>query len=140
MIGPKVLLDTNILLDLVIASRPEHESANTIFERCTEGVLTGYVLASSLKDFYYITRKYNAEHLRRAAIKDFLQVFEVLPLKRVTIDLALDLQEPDLEDGMILAAAKLEGIDIICTRDRSGFLSSGIAKMTTTELLEALTN
>lgn len=133
---PKVLLDTNILLDLVTPSRPDHKAANALLEKCTEEAIRGYVLASSLKDFYYIGRRYNADYLRRAAIKEFMQVFEVLPLKRITIDVALNLQEPDLEDSMVLSAAYLEGIDIICTRDKAGFLSSGIKKMNTMELLE----
>jgi len=135
----KVMLDTNILIDAVVSSRPEHHAAIDLFSLCVDRRVRGCVLASSLKDFYYICRRYIPEpDPRGAAIRVFLEILDVVPLGRDACELALDLPEPDLEDAMVLAAARLSDVDIICSRDRRAFGEGGIPSMTAAQVLSAM--
>lgn len=134
----RTLFDTNILLDLAMEGRPDHVEALKAASACVDGRLQGCVLATSLKDFYYIARRSADDACCRAFVRAFTNIFEVLPLDLVTCEHALDLPEPDLEDAMVLSAAMLAGVDIICTRDARAFRGFSGEVESAKELMEEL--
>ena len=50
----KVLLDTNVMLDLALARPEGFDAAATIAEAVAYEEVVAYVCATSLKDLYYI--------------------------------------------------------------------------------------
>jgi hypothetical protein len=63
----------------------------------------------------------------------------ILPVIRKTIREALDSDMQDFEDAVQAAAAQDCGIDIVITRDKSGFHDSGLNVYSPEEFLETLT-
>lgn len=127
----RALLDTNIVLDYLSASRPEHAAAVDLLEALltTEGYAP-VVSASSLKDAYYILcRKYRAEPIVRDRLHDFLEVVELEEVTRVVIEAAFSSDEPDFEDGIIRATAELGGMAAIITRDDAAYRASSVPVM-----------
>ncbi len=53
----KILLDTNILLDVALERQPYFEASEQILFFAEPGQIAGYISASTFGDFYYIIRK-----------------------------------------------------------------------------------
>ena len=57
----KLLVDTNIFLDVAIDAREEHVPGVLLWDEFLYGKNRGYVATTSLKDVYYILSKYEGE-------------------------------------------------------------------------------
>jgi predicted nucleic acid-binding protein len=132
----RALWDTNILLDLALESRPEHEAVEKFLDYALNGDMRVGVCAGSLKDFYYISRKWQPENARRERVRWFIKAFEVLPMDTDICVTASESDEPDYEDGLIRASAEAWRADVIFTRDDNAFHNSDVAAMTPREFLE----
>lgn len=132
----RVLFDTNILIDAVDAQRPHSHAACLALKQCNGGGDMGLVTPSSLNDTYYTVRKYMGEHWTRNAIHHLLELLIVIPFGPQECIISAESNEPDFEDGLIRAAAELNDIDFILTRDRKAFNYSHVRKLTCEEYLE----
>lgn len=130
------LLDTNILLDLLLEDRPESTAAAELVEFVAENRVRCCVGASSLKDVYYVARKYQPDEVVRTFIGACMDLFEVLPLDEATCRAALNSSEPDFEDGIVREGAESAGCDLIVTRDAAAFMHAHLRSVTATELVE----
>ncbi|MCC3471298.1 MAG: PIN domain-containing protein [Microcoleus sp. PH2017_15_JOR_U_A] len=50
----KILIDTNIVLDLILEREPFVESAIALFEQIERGNLEGYIAATTITNIFYI--------------------------------------------------------------------------------------
>lgn len=132
----KMLLDTNTLLDYVIPDRPESDEALELVKLIINHVHTGLVAASSLNDFYYISRKTLSEQERRDWLRIFIRIFDIEELDVEACAIALDSNEPDYEDGCIRAIAERAQVDFIITRDRTAFERSWVKAYSAKRFLE----
>lgn len=132
----KLLLDTNFLLDVAIEGRPESDSAATLFEAAAAGKISCLVAASSLKDFYYIGRREISDELRWGWVELFYEAFEVANMGSEEVAAALHGEEPDFEDGLILAIAELSRCCCIISRDERAFIGSPIPRLSPREYLK----
>lgn len=131
----KLLLDTNCLLDIALEHRPGANEAARLFDLIASGRAAGIVSPTSLKDFYYVTRKDMDEQARRAWLQLFIDAFAVSIVSRDQCMDALASGEPDFEDGIILAVAKTEQCDGIVSRDAQAFKSAAIPRLDTKEAI-----
>ncbi|PAU69922.1 PilT protein domain-containing protein [Bifidobacterium italicum] len=131
--APRLLLDTNILLDYVVPDRPHSEAAATLVQLAAHGHARICVTPGSLKDLYYIAGKSIGELLTRQYIEAFLDLFVVLTVDQELCALAIRSDEPDFEDGLVRAAAEVHHIDFIITRDRAAFQRSTVRSMSSDE-------
>ena len=63
----RVLIDTNVLLDYMLAREPYCEDAKKVILSCTEGDTKGCIAAHSISNMFFILRKdytsaYGAPH------------------------------------------------------------------------------
>lgn len=131
----RILLDTNILLDVVSLDRPESKAARDVLRRCNGGGDMGVVAPTSLSDAYYILRKQYGEHKARALVRALMDIVVILPLSHEECGLSLYSDEPDFEDGLVRAAAELNEVDFILTRDTDAFARSRVRSLTCSEYL-----
>ncbi len=132
----KLLLDTNILLDIAICERSNWGAATLLIDEFAFGNAEGYVSALSLKDVYYILTKYTNEASARDFVKAIADAFVVLPVDEALCRLAILSDEPDFEDGLIRACAENASVDFIISRDSDAFASSSIRRLSAQEYLE----
>ena len=122
-----LLIDTNVIIDYAVRSRPAHADAVVLFEEAAraDGVRL-VVLVSSLKDAYYIMcRAYGDELTARDALRRVSKTFfVVVDLLAAYADDAFASDEPDFEDGLVRAAAERLGVHAIVTRDTLAFAGS----------------
>ncbi len=135
MWGNRLLLDTNVLLDAVIAGRPESDEACRVLELCNGGGDMGFACALSLKDVYYVLERYYGEPRARGAVELLSGLVVIAPVGAEECDLSLRGNEPDFEDGLVRACAELNDIDFILTRDSGAFGRSKVRSVTCAQYL-----
>ena len=131
----RLLLDTNILLDFMDPARPESNVAVEVFRRCIRGTHEGFICATSLKDMYYIARKHLGEQAARDFYRAFLAAFTVLGVDDTVCRMALDSNEPDIEDAIVRVLAEENDIDFILTRDAEAFRASTVRSLSAAAFL-----
>ena len=132
----RVLFDTNVLLDALDENCPESQEACLALKNCNGGGDLGLVAAGSLKDVYYVLCKRYGEASARKAVELLLDLLVVLPGGEEECLLALKSNEPDFEDGQVRAAAELNDVLIILTRDAGAFRYSMVRTMTCAQYME----
>ena len=87
----KVLIDTNIILDIVLQRHPFFEDARQIFAKIDTGEIKGFITASSVTDIYYMSRKSCGREKTIAFIRELVATRgERCGNDRVTATLYLD--------------------------------------------------
>lgn len=132
----KLLVDTNIFLDVAIDAREEHVPGVLLWDEFLYGEIEGYVAATSLKDVYYILGKYEGESRSRDFIEAILKIFQVVPVDALVCKTAIRSNEPDFEDGIVRECAESIPVDFIISPDKSAFGRSYIKCLTAQEYLD----
>ena len=115
----KVLIDTNIVLDLLLEREPFVEDAIALFEQVETGQIQGYIAATTITNIFYILRKAQGREAALQAISRISTGLEICAVDRPTIIQALASNLKDFEDGIQFACAVLSQLDAIATRDMS---------------------
>ncbi len=134
----RVLLDTNVLLDLALWRDPGLTEAQTMWYARDAHQVICYVPASSLTDLYYISRKQIGNMQARDSLRYCLANFEICAVDRPIIELALTLPGNDVEDNVIISCALSEALDFIVTRNTSDFQHSPIQAVEPPDVIKHL--
>lgn len=134
----RVLIDTNIVLDVLLERQPFAEEATALFETVESGGIEGYVGAATLTDIFYIVRKGKGIETANQAISRILAVMQVCPVDRGILEQAILLNLADFEDAVQLACAIAANIDAIITRNAQDFAEATLPILSAGELLERL--
>ncbi len=108
---PKTIaLDTNIVLDVLLARAPFLDDSQAIWQACDDGQFSGHLLASAFTDVYYIVRRATRREDALRAVELCLAAFTICPVDRATLQAALLLPGSDFEDNLQIAATIQCGI------------------------------
>lgn len=119
--GVRVLLDTNIVLDLLLRRQPWFNQAQPMWDARDAGTVIACLPTSALTNIYYIGRKQVGQQQVMADIRYCVSNFELLPLGRRDAEYALTLPGADYEDNLQIACAFYADVLFIVTRDPDGF-------------------
>ena len=124
----KILIDTNIILDLIQSREPFSENASKIINSCVKKENEGYISAHSLSDIFFILRKDKTVEERKALILNLCSFFIVIPEdKNFYTAVCQNNNWNDLEDGLKMKCTDFEKLDYIVTRDAGkGFNNSPV--------------
>ena len=134
----RVLLDTNVLLDVLLKRDPWVAESSAVWQAHDEGQIVGYVMACAIADIFYIARRLTALETARTAVRICLEAFEICAVDHQALEQARALPGSDFEDNLQIACASLAGLDAIVTRDEKGFRAAAIPVLTPAELLARL--
>jgi predicted nucleic acid-binding protein len=132
------LLDTNVILDAILPRGEFSLSARSLVRKHEEKLFRGFVSASAITDIYYIVERERKHEFALLAIKKVVRMLTVIPVNFEIIKTALALPMSDFEDAVQVAAAQDVDINIVVTRDKEGFLHSGLRVYSPEEFLETL--
>ncbi|KAM3098625.1 type II toxin-antitoxin system VapC family toxin [Phormidesmis sp. 146-12] len=121
----RILIDTNIVLDVLLDRVPFVEEGVTLFEMVERQQVQGYIAATTVTNVFYIVRKAQGQDTALDAVHRILTALELCPIDRAVIEQAIESGLKDFEDGVQLACAQLDQMDALITRDRNDF--SGVA-------------
>jgi predicted nucleic acid-binding protein len=131
----RVLVDTNIILDVLLKREPWAAAAAAVWRLCSEKKIVGYVSASAFTDIYYIARRHTDSERARIALRLCLDTFAVCAIDQGTLEQAYALPGADFEDNVQIACALSNAFDFIVTRNVPDFSSSPVPVITAEELL-----
>lgn len=133
----RLLLDTNIILDIALKREPHFELSSKIFELIDKKCIIVYITASTVTDIYYISRKEKGNEIAIEFISNLIEIVDVIGVDKSTIVKALKSNLKDFEDAVQVSAAENYEIEIIVTRNKSDFLNSGLEILTPKELIDS---
>lgn len=136
----KAFLDTNVLLDILMESRPGHEASLFILQVIRSGDIKGCLTTQSIIDAAYVqTQRLKApSEPFRQAVKTLAGIVEILAVEAEDIAAAGSSRIDDFEDAAQLACAVRSGCDVILTSDRKYQDYTDIATFTPFELCSLL--
>ena len=136
----KILLDTNIVLDVLMDRLPYSEAATELFSRVEDGTVIGYLCGTTITTVFYLAAKTVGTPRAQDEIRKLLQLFEVAPVNRSVLESALTLDFTDFEDAVIHEAACHVGADAIVTRNQKDFKKSLLPVHSAEEMAKILTS
>jgi len=134
----KILLDTNIVLDLLMDRMPFAEAAAELFSKVEDGSVIGCLCGTTITTVYYLAAKALGAPRAQEEIKKLLSLFEVAPVNRHVLESALGAGFSDFEDAVIHEAACHIGADAIVTRNQKDFKKAGISVYSSEEMAKIL--
>jgi len=134
----KILLDTNIVLDLLMDRMPFADAAAELFSKVEDGSATGYLCGTTITTVYYLAAKVVGTPQAQEELKKLLSLFEVAPVNRPVLQSALAVGFADFEDAVIHEAARHVGAEAIVTRNQKDFKKSKIPVYSAEEMVKVL--
>lgn len=132
----RLLIDTNIILDIALKRDPHFEDSSRVFELLDKKQFIGYITASTVTDIYYISRKEKGRTIAIEFISNLIEIVDVLSVDKNIIVKALKSNILDFEDAVQVSAAKYNEIEIIITRNKSDFLNANLEILTPKEFID----
>jgi predicted nucleic acid-binding protein len=132
----RVLVDTDVVLDLLLGREPFFPAATRLFDAFQEGRLEGHISSLAFSNLFYILRKQVPGPEAVGILRKLRLISRVLPVDEKIIDLALASTFADFEDAIQYFAAAEQGLDAIVTRNRRDYKASKIAIVNAEECLE----
>ena len=122
----KVLIDTNIVLDVLLNRKPFVEDAVKAFRQAEKGQIEAYIAASSVTDLVYILRKAYSLNEIKTHLKEMFQFIKIAGITPSMISSALYKDAPDFEDAVMMECARQSGMEMIITRNKTDFKNSDV--------------
>ncbi|HDZ01732.1 MAG TPA: PIN domain-containing protein, partial [Nitrospirae bacterium] len=117
----KVLVDTNIVLDLLTDRLPFSKAARKIFATAEQWKMDLFITASSVTDIFYIVRKHTDRKKAEEILVQLLDIVKIIEVTGKDIKKALTLDFNDFEDALQARCAKKRKLDFIITRNKKDF-------------------
>lgn len=134
----KVLVDTNVVLDVLLDRRPFAKSAARIFALVEESKIEGFLCATTLTTVDYLLAQSLPAARARQALRQLLNLFEIAPVNRPVLEQALQSRVSDFEDAVLEQSARLVGAEAIATRNMRDFEKSAVTVFNPVDLIAAI--
>lgn len=134
----RVLLDTNIVLDFVLARQPFFAEADEIFVKLQNGEFEAFVSAITPINIFYTTRKEKDKSIAFAAVNELLNLVRITRSDNYIFQNALSLGFDDYEDAVQHECATTENLDAIVTRNVKDYVNASIKIYSPNEFLHVL--
>ena len=135
----KVLVDTNVVLDVLLERHPFYDDSVVIFQLSSLKRIRGYLSASSITDTFYLANRELKDSERvHNMIEGLTVLFTIAPVSETTIADALALRWKDFEDAVQFVAARENGAAYIITRNTQDFSSGSIEAVTPEQFIQAI--
>ena len=133
----KLLVDTNIVIDLLAKREPFYDDAAKLFSLADKKKIKLSVSSLTFANTNYILQKSNPASLAKEILRKFKILATVLAVDDKIIDLALNDNEfVDFEDAIQYYSAIENSQDIIITRNLKDFKTSKLPVMTASEFIK----
>ena len=134
----KVLIDTNVILDVLYKRVGFYEDSLKIWKLCETRKLDGYISALSIPNIVYILRRELDPEKTLEVINNINLVFKIYDLKSEIIMQAAEKKTKDYEDALQMVTAQKLKASFIVTRNIKDFAGGKIIAVKPSELLERL--
>lgn len=134
----KVLIDTNVILDVLSKRKEFFEDSSKIFKLCEVKKIEGFISALSIPNIVYIMRKELNIDKIKDVIEKLMLVFGITELRGEDLKRASQIDFADYEDAVQSCQASRIKADYIVTRNIKDYKTSKVMAIKPSELLERL--
>lgn len=125
----KVLLDTDVLVDLALDRKPHAEPASALVDALERRPGTGFIAWHSISNFYYLVAPSRGKASARSFLLDLAKFVDVSATTTASLRFAGGLEMKDFEDALQVAAAVACGADFIATRNLPDYARAPVKAM-----------
>jgi predicted nucleic acid-binding protein len=126
----RILLDTNIVLDVLLDRRAHAEASTRVWAAVENGRAEGVLSAHAVTTIHYLVQKELGTTHAKRLVSAVLRVLKVAAVDGAIVQDALQLPFADFEDAVTAAAARAAGCRFVVTRDPKGFRQSPVSALT----------
>lgn len=131
----KVLFDTNVILDVLLAREPHAAVAAQLLTLVDTRAIEGVICATTVTTIHYLATKAVGARKAKKHLSALLTMFAVAAVDAKVVADALELGFSDFEDAVLHQAALATGCDAIVTRNTRDFARATVSVLTPHELL-----
>jgi predicted nucleic acid-binding protein len=121
-----ILLDIDVIIDVLARREPFFAPAANLWAKVENKHIRAYLASHTITTLFYLISKVKDKKFAEECVRDLLSVFEIAPVDKPTLLLALKAGFKDFEDAVQHAAAKQVNADFIITRNIKDFRKSDI--------------
>jgi predicted nucleic acid-binding protein len=122
----RVLVDTNVILDVLSRREPHFESSASFLRLCGTRI-TGCIAASQTTDIFYLLRREGKDTASaKDAIRKLTDNMTVLDIRAADVQDALAGDMPDYEDALLSCCAHRQNVRYIITRNEKDYGGSQV--------------
>lgn len=132
----RVLLDTNVALDVVLDRQPHSAVSAALLSAADARRCEGFLAAHAFTTIFYLTAKQRGRAAAHRAVSDLLSFLRVAAVDDAVVRRAALVESADFEDAVTATAAEAARCDVIATRDPAGF-RQGLVRALAPELVLA---
>lgn len=141
----KVLLDTNVVLDVLQGRQPWAKDGQQIFYAVANNQIIGCITAKQAADIHFFSRKQftgeeNVDAKARSVLARLFALFELIDTLAVDCQNAIAINNGDFEDAIMIATAQRSHLDGIITRNPDHFAVSSIPVYSPAEFVTLIKN
>jgi predicted nucleic acid-binding protein len=127
----RVILDTNVVVDVLQRREPWFQDGSVIFLAIANKRVIGCLTAKQIADLHFFSRKQfkgeeNIDDRARQVIGKLLTLFELIDTLSIDCKNALGIKNGDYEDAMLIESAARAGVDCVVTRNPAHYKTSSI--------------
>ena len=132
----RMMIDTNILLDVLLERQPFYNNSKAVLRLCEEKKVLGFLTASTITDIYYLIHRHvHSSDVAYQCLGYILDIIKVLPVTNEDVISAYLKKAHDFEDCLLATCAKSNNCSYIVTRNRGDFLAFDVPLLSPEELL-----
>ena len=122
----RVLFDTNVVLDVLLAREPFAAASNACFLQVEDGQVSGFLGATTVTTLDYLVSSALGATKSRQHVLRLLHLFDVAHVNRAVLTAAASSTLKDFEDAVLSEAARASGVQTIITRNAKDFVGCGL--------------
>jgi predicted nucleic acid-binding protein len=136
----KVLIDTNVILDVFMKREPHVEFSVSFLNLCGKKI-PGCITASQTTDIFYMLCRLGKDTKSAGAIiKKLTSNLKLLDVTAADVQNALVSEMADYEDSLLVCCAKRQKMEYIITRNEKDFNQTTIHVLSPQKFLEQFSN
>lgn len=136
----KVLVDTNVVLDVMLARQPFARHSSKVLALIEKSLIEGYLCATTVTTIDYLLSQSLPDKEASKSIERLLALFEVAPVNRAILEQALRSEIDDFEDAVLEQSAKLVDAKVIATRNLKDFRKAEVTALDPEELISQISS
>lgn len=139
----RVLLDTNVIIDVLQNREPWCISGKAIFLSVARKEFSGCITAKEAADIHFFAKKQfkgeeNVDNKARQILIKLFSLFEIIDTTESDCKNALSFPNNDYEDAIMIETALRSGVDCIITRNTEHFSESPVKIYTPDEFVKII--
>jgi predicted nucleic acid-binding protein len=134
----KVLIDTNVLLDVFLERKPFFEASAQTVGLAEKAEIEGWICGTTVTTIFYLLTKNLSREKAVQHVTGILKIFNVSTINRLVLEDALESNFKDYEDGVLYQSAIHANLEAIITRNQKDFKQSDIPVYSPALFLKAL--